>query len=316
MRRTLTWKSKPRVERDAVSTRRDETVSATSTTGERNHWVWFAAQCAQVIGVVVAIVGYFMTVVPVLQKERLEEQAAALENEIETAEESLAKTILERDKASVQAARLSDKIGDLDTEIESLSLRERAAAERTSAAELAARLAKTSAADAESYASTAKAQLSAYLMQTLSGATPQTLNPRKVFSKLMSPDPFVFESVSIATDLEAAHLDPFELATIGASNAKRWAEESPEDISKPVLAELAKKLEQGLAAHKSLLACPSVDFKAWEDRFQSARLELGVLISGCTEKYWRRVASSESCPARLCSLRHCLYKLSLISGRL
>lgn len=271
----------------------DERKSSCSSGFEKYSAV--IANFSQVLMLVVVVWGYFYTVLPVFQKEKLTEDLARLEieksrweQEIESYARNIQRTqaelsLLESDKYKLENSltRIRSEKEQSERELEQLASREQISREKL----------KTTAdalADAEN-------QLYKQQRLRLLGKTPISMefvfllnDTRNIFS--------IFERDSastVADGLTSAFIQPIEFVDKKLNELQEQANSVSSEIYRNVQLRLIDEFKAGIQRNASVLQCPEPNFQSWEAEFGGA-LALGdEMVEGCIDFHFKVRAEKE-----------------------
>lgn len=261
--------------------------SKTSSRLERSSAIF--ANLSQVLTLVVIVWGYFYTVVPVFQKEKLTEDLARLKieesrwkNEIERYKRNIYMTqgelsLLESEKNELESAldRIGSEKEQAEKSLERLSNREQRSKKKLQA---------TSDALAE-----AERQLYEQQRMRLLGKTPVTME-RIYLINNAGKDFNIFDrgSVSqVADRLSAAFVRPAEFVDKKIQNLEEQANAVSSKIYRDINLRLIDEFKEGIRRNASVLQCPEPNFEYWESEFEAA-LALGdEMVEDCIEFHFQ-----------------------------
>lgn len=253
------------------------------------------ANFSQVVMLVVVVLGYFYTVLPVFQKEKLSEDLARLEveksrweQEIESYARNIQRTqaelsLLETDKYELENSitRIRSEKEQAERELEKLASREQISREKlnTTADALA---------DAEN-------QLYEQQRLRLLGKTP--ISMELVFLMNNTGNTFsIFERDSastVADGLASAFIQPIEFVYKKLDELQEQANSVSSEIYRNVQLRLIDEFKSGIQRNASVLQCPEPDFQSWEAEFGGA-LALGdEMVEGCIDFHFKVRAKEE-----------------------
>lgn len=239
--------------------------------------------------------GYWFTVRPVFQLQRLSEdhaklqlernrwqdQVADLRAEVSQSKAELAGLIQEKQKLQGSIAELSNQYELAQQELAE-SHKERIQAEK-SLANINQALKETE--------STLYEQRKLEL--TGEGKLPKAVgdalrNVGNIFD-IFSPD----RADSIAEALRSEFVQPIDIAVKKVQEYERDLPELSKNTSNKVEKRILDNLRSGLAQHESALTCPTPDFLKWQESFQSALTNAESKIENCAKGHERnRIADA------------------------
>lgn len=247
------------------------------------------ANFSQVLMLVVVVWGYFYTVVPVFQKEKITEDLARLkieksrwEQEIESYATNIQRTQEELSSLESDKYKLENALNQIRSEKEQTekALEQLAGRERTSRKKL-----KTTAdalADAES-------QLYKQQRLRLLGKTPVSMefiflvnNTGNIFS--------IFERNSanaVAGGLTAAFIQPIEFVDKKLDELQEQANSVSSEIYRNVQLRLIDEFKVGIQRNASVLQCPEPNFQSWEAEFGRALALNDEMVEGCIDFHFK-----------------------------
>ena len=265
----------------------DERSNSSSSSFEK--YSAMIANFSQFLMLVVVVWGYFYTVLPVFQKEKLTEDLARLEieksrweQEIESYARNIQRTqaeisLLESDKYELEDSltRIRSEKEQTERALEQLAGREKISREnlKTTAGALA---------DAES-------QLYEQQRLRLLGKTPLPMelfflinNTGNIFS--------IFQRNSastVADGLSAAFIQPIEFVDKKLDELQEQANSVSSEIYRNVQLRLIGEFKSGIQRNASVLQCLEPNFQSWESEFGSA-LALGdEMVEGCIDFHFK-----------------------------
>lgn len=241
------------------------------------------ANFSQVLMLVVVVWGYFYTVLPVFQKEKLTEDLARLEveksrweQEIESYARNIQRTqeelsLLESDKYELENSltKIRSEKEQAEREFELLASREKISRKKLKAT-------ADSLADAEK-------QLYEQQRLRVLGKNPIPMeflylinNTRNSFSN------FERDSANtIADGLTSTFIQPIEFVDKKLDELQEQANSVSSEIYRNVQLRLIDEFKAGIQKNASVLQCPEPNFQSWEAEFGSA-LALGdEMVEGC-----------------------------------
>lgn len=247
------------------------------------------ANFSQVVMLVVVVLGYFYTVLPVFQKEKLTEDLARLEieksrweQEIESYARNIQRTqaelsLLESDKYelenSITLIRSEKELAE--RELEQLASREHIFKEKL-------KTTTDALADAES-------QLYEQQRLRLLGKNPISMELAFFFNKqgnIFS----IFERDSastVADGLTAEFIQPIEFVDKKLDELQEQASSVSSEIYRNVQLRLIDEFKAGIQRNSSVLQCPEPNFQSWKAEFGGA-LALGdEMVEGCVDYHFK-----------------------------
>jgi hypothetical protein len=247
------------------------------------------ANLSQLLMLVAVVLGYFYTVLPVFQKEKLTEDLARLEieksrweQEIESYARNIQRTqaelsLLESDKHELENSltQIRSEKEQAERTLEQLAGQEKVSKEKLKTTAVAL-------ADAEN-------QLYEQQRLRLLSKTPVSMefifllnNTGNIFS--------IFERNSastVADGLTAAFIQPIEFVDKKLDELKEQANSVSSDIYRNVQLRLIDEFKVGIQRNASVLQCPEPNFQSWEAEFGSA-LALGdEMVEGCIDFHFK-----------------------------
>lgn len=247
------------------------------------------ANFSQVVMLVVVVLGYFYTVLPVFQKEKLTEDLARLEieksrweQEIESYARNIQRTqaelsLLESDKYelenSITLIRSEKELAE--RELEQLASREHIFKEKL-------KTTTDALADAES-------QLYEQQRLRLLGKNPISMELAFFLNKqgnIFS----IFERDSastVADGLTAEFIQPIEFVDKKLDELQEQASSVSSEIYRNVQLRLIDEFKAGIQRNSSVLQCPEPNFQSWKAEFGGA-LALGdEMVEGCVDYHFK-----------------------------
>jgi hypothetical protein len=262
------------------------------------------ANFSQFLMLVVVVLGYFYTVLPVFQKEKLTEDLARLEIEKSRWEQEFESYARNIQRTQAELSLLESNKYELEnalTQIRSEKRQAERALEQLSDQEKISREKLKTTADA---LADAENQLYEQQRLRLLGKTPVSMefvflinNTSNLFS--------IFERNSASTladGLTAAFIQPIEFVDKKLDELKKQANSVSSEIYRNVQLRLIDEFKRGIQRNASVLQCPEPDFQSWEAEFGSA-LALGdEMVEGCIDFHFKVRGEEEGWSQREISL--------------
>ncbi|MBZ0334402.1 hypothetical protein [Marinobacter sp. AL4B] len=247
------------------------------------------ANLSQVLMLAVVLWGYFYTVVPVFQKEKLTEDLARLKieksrweqeidsyaNKIQRTQEELSSLESDRDELENELIRIRSEKQQTEKALEQLAIREQTSREKlkTTAEALA---------DAED-------QLYEQQRRRLLGKIPLSMefvflvnNTGNVFSI------FKRDSVNaVADELKAAFIQPIRFVEKKLDELKEQANSASSEIYRNVQLRLLDEFKTGIQENASVLQCPEPNFQSWEAEFGRALTMGDEMVERCIDFHFK-----------------------------
>ncbi|MFM5549503.1 hypothetical protein ACET8J_03915 [Aeromonas veronii] len=259
-----------------------------------------AANCSQVAMLAIVIWGYFYTVLPVFQKEKLTEDLARLEIERSSWQEKLDSYARDIEESKINLSKLATESKGLEDRLNSIKY-EKEQAEK--ALEILANKEQTS---REQLADTAKAlreaenQLYEQQRLTLLGKTPIPIESIFLINK--SRDTFnIFgrdAQQAVAEKLHDTFVQPITFVDKKLEELTTQANSASSKIYRNVQLRLIEEYRKGIQSSAPMLQCPEPNFESWQAEFSRA-LALGdSMVDGCVDYHFKAREKKEGWSSR------------------
>ncbi|CRM89202.1 hypothetical protein [Pseudomonas sp. 22 E 5] len=274
-------------------------VSPSNSEGKSKQNIWldrasFAASLAQVVMVIVVVIGYVFTVRPVFQKEVVSEDLARLQLEqrawarqIEEQKQQL--KIGEQKNSILEEERIK-----LVTSLAGLKQEHEISIRQADEASKQARAAVVRAATLDKSYKEALARQVAFRRSELTGSGKIASPWVNVMKRPYVGDFFSYEKVSeVSTNLKKINLQPLKAAETVLHELKAGLNSATSASSKLVESELVEAYERGLSKNSNLLVCPAPNFDAWQSNFSVAMERVDHFRNECVDSLFRKQAVAQ-----------------------
>lgn len=221
----------------------------------------FASQWSQVLTLMVVVFGYFYTVIPVFQKEKLSEDNARLELENDGIKKSIERSQAEMTLKEESFKRLESEYSIKKEEIDRLNHEYGmvVASLKISKNELNKKTEKINIVERQIY------DVEKEYMQGKRKLPGEFI---AIFKSQITYEIFKRdESKDIAEQLKTYFPDPLTQGNKNLEQLRDRIKESTSDINRDALERMATDYEKGLRKNEALLSCNSPDYKKWEVSF-------------------------------------------------
>lgn len=257
-----------------------------------------AASWSQVLTLAVLIFGYFYTVVPAFQKERLEEQVAKLKEEKDAIVEEATIAKAELEMVNQKTAELLEDQKSLEkqskklqAEIAAKSKRIRSLVGRSTeleneAIELRAELKSTKAEVRK-----LRGQANSYAWQIFTDYFAlQVRLPRLVNAAMMANAAGEdLDEISMRNALSMAAQQPYEAAMDVIKDIRASNKVPVEGMTPKEVRAFADRTERILEKNRNLLTCPAVNEDEWVAEFRKQSDHMEAEVEACVTKEWQNL---------------------------
>lgn len=253
------------------------------------------ANFSQVLMLVAVVWGYFYTVVPIFQKEKLTEDLARLkmeksrwEQEIESYARNIQQT--EEELLSLESDRyeLENELNRIRSEKQQTEK----ALKQLVVREEASRKQLNTTADA-----LADAEKQLYHQQRLKLLRQTLVSTEFVFlinNTNNVSDIFERNSANtVADELRAAFIQPIEFVDEKLDRLREQANSVSSEIYRNVQSRLIDEFKTGIQENASILQCPEPNFQSWEAGFGKALTVGDEMVEGCIDSHFKFRAEQE-----------------------
>lgn len=259
-----------------------------------------AANFSQVAMLAIVIWGYFYTVLPVFQKEKLTEDLARLEIEKSSWQEKLDSYARNIEESKINLSKLATESKGLEDRLNSIKY------EKEQAEKALESLTNKEQTSREQLADTAKAlreaenQLYEQQRLTLLGKTPIPIESIFLINK--SRDTFnIFErdaSQAVAEKLHDTFVQPITFVDKKLEELTTQANLASSKIYRNVQLRLIDEYRKGIQSSAPILQCPEPNFESWQAEFSRA-LALGdSMVEGCVDYHFKARERKEGWSSR------------------
>ena len=246
-----------------------------------------AANFAQVITLFVLIFGYFYTVVPVFQKEKLSEEVANLKLEKNEWNEKVNDYQNLIDIKVDEISLLKKKENSLSLSLETLSEEHNNAAKQLGS--LNDKIKNT-----ESQLKEAEEKLYQELKAQLLGTKPLGDEFLIIFNRASSW--FIFEKENkdqVSDKIVKDKIDPVIFAQEKLEKLKKEISKSDNQFSNKISSRLVIEFEHGIKQNKRLLQCNHIDAEAWQRSFTGAFDIVDDMLNYCADFHFAKQAKDQ-----------------------
>ncbi|NRB39746.1 MAG: hypothetical protein HRU20_14985 [Pseudomonadales bacterium] len=240
------------------------------------------ANISQVLTLFVVVFGYFYTVIPVFQKEKISEELASIQLEKDKWEIELNEYKKEVENTLYQIESLEETKNTLALSLEEKSNEYNLALRNLEELKRTRKNIRTSLQEAEN-------ELYKELELQLSGEKPLSIEFVRLINQSINRFVFSYDKENEIKDgLDKTFLSPNDLAQEKLSKLRNEINSSDNDFAKRVGSRLANKFESGIAENSSLLQCNKADSDAWKNAFMGARSSEVKLLEACVNYHFER----------------------------
>ncbi|MBD8254408.1 hypothetical protein IFT96_03415 [Pseudomonas fluorescens] len=256
--------------------------------------VSIAASLAQVVMVVVVVVGYVFTVRPVFQKEVVSEDLARLQLEQRAWARQIEDQKQQLRVGEQKNAVLEEERVELVTSLAGLKQEHETSITQAKEASKQARAAIVRAAMLDKSYKEALARQVTFRRAELTGSGKIASPWVKVMKRPYVGDFFSYEKGSeVSASLKKINLQPIIAAENVLSELKAGLESATSASSKIVESELVQAYEKGLKKNASLLVCPTPNYDAWQSSFLMAMDRVDHFREECVDSLFRKQAVAQ-----------------------
>lgn len=246
------------------------------------------ANIAQVLTFVVVVFGYFYTVVPVFQKEKISEELALLQLEKDKWDDDLNAYKQEAKKTIEEINDLKETKNKLSISLEAKSKEYALVMKKHGKLQQNSKKLETSLRDAEN-------KFYEDLELQLTDGTPLSIEFEAIINRAIALNLFDFDKQKdIKGALDNYYLSPDRLAEKKLAFLKKEIVSSKNYFTIRTAKKLADKFEAGITEHAQLLQCNKADSTAWKNAFVGSLSLEQIMIDSCVEYHFENQIRKEA----------------------
>lgn len=230
-------------------------------------WTTLSANVCQVVMVVLVAVGYYTTVLPIIQKEQIAEQMAKLQEDQKTWENQLVEREARLKKANEEILVQESRQSLLEQRVQELTLQKETIANQLAGNVQVSRNVSAALAIAKAEQTSIETSMVEAKIAELKGETPLPLNLIELYDRqidAINQNTVGGKGPGIAKN----YPNPLKVALLMLEQARNQEAASP--MQDNVQRRFVAILERNLNVRESWLVCPEPDYDAWEVALKGA----------------------------------------------